>query len=78
MIWREKEGSGWQCCAAPQIVQSRVFAKYMHKTLPTMLTFSHRLKQIGFCDDCIIVDPDLDLAANSSVLRKLSTWNREQ
>src|SRR5271165_1860314 len=40
-------------------------------SLPTVLTFTHRLKQIGFCDDAVYVDPDLDLAANSSVLRKL-------
>jgi len=28
-----------------------------------VLTFSHRLKQIGFCDVCAKSTPDLDLAA---------------
>jgi len=28
------------------------------------------LKQIGFCDDCALSTPDLDLAANSTVLTK--------
>jgi len=28
-----------------------------------VLLFNHRLKQIGFCDVCMLSIPDLDLAA---------------
>jgi cold shock protein len=40
-----------------------------------VLTFTHRLKQIGFYGVSRIVDPDLDHAAHS-VLRKINTMEQ--
>jgi hypothetical protein len=60
---------------ALQIKQLRIFSHYL---LQSVLIFNHRLNQIGFNDACMISIPDLDLAANSFVLRKETTWNREQ
>jgi len=43
---------------------------FSYLLLQYVLLFNHRLKQIGFCDDCMLSIPDLNLAANSFVLRK--------
>jgi CspA family cold shock protein len=53
-------------------VQAGLFTIFVHQDLPTVLTFTHRLKQIGFCDDLTLSTPDLDLAANSSVLKEIN------
>jgi hypothetical protein len=37
------------------------FVIFLHDFLPIVLTFRHRLKQIGFLRRLCIVDPDLDL-----------------
>jgi hypothetical protein len=44
-----------------------VQAKRFLKNLPNMLTFIHRLKQIGFLQSKSERNPDLDLAAIHSV-----------
>jgi hypothetical protein len=54
---------------AQPAVQTKQFAIFFLISLPTVLTFSHCLKQIGFSGD-VMSTPDLDLAANSFVLRK--------
>jgi len=36
---------------------------FSHFLLQYVLLFSHRLKQIGFCDVCMLSIPDLYLAA---------------
>jgi len=40
-------------------------------SLQSVLLFNHRLKQIGFCDVCMLSIPDLNPAANSIVFKEI-------
>jgi hypothetical protein len=48
-----------------------------HKPLPTVLTFPHRLKQIGFCDS-YCVEPRFGSCGKFISTKEIIKWNREQ
>jgi hypothetical protein len=64
---------------ALELVQSHQFAKIVREIADNCANLQSSFETDWFLRRLFNVGPDLDLAANSSVLiRKLTKWNREQ